>query len=168
MKNCCLLLLLLFGLPRAAYSSEVSGDKIPTIIVTGRADGYKADNSVTAMKTDTPLLDVPQSISVVTRKRLDDQAQRSMADVLRYVPGTTVGQGEGNRDQIALRGQNTSADFFLDGVRDDAQYYRSLYNIERVEILTGPFGAAPASTHSARGTCRRTSTPRSVKPPPSD
>ena len=138
MKNYCLLLLLLFGLPRAAYSSEVSGGKIPTIIVTGRADGYKADNSVTAMKTDTPLLDVPQSISVVTRKRLDDQAQRSMTDVLRYVPGTTVGQGEGNRDQIALRGQNTSADFFLDGVRDDAQYYRSLYNIERVEILKGP------------------------------
>nr|QQZ49647.1 TonB-dependent receptor plug domain-containing protein [Phenylobacterium glaciei] len=85
------------------------------------------------------MLDVPQSISVVTRERLDDQAQRSMADVLRYVPGTTVGQGEGNRDQITLRGQNTSADFFLDGVRDDVQYYRSLYNIERVEILKGPF-----------------------------
>lgn len=58
--------------------------------------------------------------------------------MLRYVPGTTIGQGEGNRDQITLRGQNTTADFFLDGVRDDAQYYRSLYNIERVEILKGP------------------------------
>ena len=62
-----------------------------------------------------------------------------MADVLRYVPGATVGQGEGNRDQITLRGQNTTADFFIDGVRDDVQYYRSLYNIERVEILKGPF-----------------------------
>jgi catecholate siderophore receptor len=75
----------------------------------------------------------------VTREKLDDQAQHSLADVLRYVPGATVGQGEGNRDQITLRGQNTTADFFLDGVRDDVQYYRSLYNIERVEILKGPY-----------------------------
>ena len=126
-------------MPGTAFASEAERDGTQTIIVTGKADGYKADNSITATKTDTPLLDVPQSISVVTRERLDDQAQRSMADVLRYVPGTTVGQGEGNRDQITLRGQNTTADFFLDGVRDDAQYYRSLYNIERVEILKGPF-----------------------------
>jgi catecholate siderophore receptor len=109
------------------------------IVVIGHSEGYLATDSVTATKTDTPLIDVPQTISVVTRERLDDQAQRSMAEVLRYVPGTTVGQGEGNRDQITLRGQNTTADFFLDGVRDDVQYYRSLYNIERVEILKGPF-----------------------------
>ena len=62
-----------------------------------------------------------------------------MADVLRYVPGVTIGQGEGNRDQITLRGQNTTADFFLDGVRDDVQYFRNLYNIERVEVLKGPY-----------------------------
>lgn len=129
----------LLCVPNLALASETDRDDAGTIIVTGKADGYKADNSITATKTDTPLLDVPQSISVVTRERLDDQAQRSMADVLRYVPGTTVGQGEGNRDQITLRGQNTTADFFLDGVRDDVQYYRSLYNIERVEILKGPF-----------------------------
>lgn len=129
----------ILALPAAAHANEVEGDAGRPIIVTGKADGYKANNSVTATKTDTPLLDVPQSISVVTRERLDDQAQRSMADVLRYVPGTTVGQGEGNRDQITLRGQNTTADFFLDGARDDVQYYRSLYNIERVEILKGPF-----------------------------
>lgn len=109
------------------------------IIVTGKKDGYLALDSVTATKTDTPLIDVPQTISVVTREQLDDQAQYSLADVLRYVPGTTVGQGEGNRDQITLRGQNTTADFFLDGVRDDVQYYRGLYNIERVEILKGPY-----------------------------
>ena len=129
----------LVAVPSLAHASEDGGDDAHTIIVTGKADGYKADNSVTATKTDTPLLDVPQSISVVTRARLDDQAQHSIAEVLRYVPGTTVGQGEGNRDQITLRGQNTTADFFLDGVRDDVQYYRSLYNIERVEILKGPF-----------------------------
>mgnify|MGYP001806313336 CR=1 FL=1 len=114
-------------------------DDSRTIIVTGASEGYVASNSVTATKTDTPLLDIPQSISVVTREQLEDQSHHSLADVLRYVPGTTVGQGEGNRDQITLRGQNTTADFFLDGVRDDVQYYRGLYNIERVEILKGPY-----------------------------
>lgn len=109
------------------------------IIVTGANTGYVAQDIVTATKTDTPLLDVPQSIQVVTRAQLDDQAHYSLGDVLRYVPGTTVGQGEGNRDQITLRGQNTTSDFFLDGVRDDVQYYRGLYNVERVEILKGPY-----------------------------
>ncbi len=126
--------------PGSAFADEavdeVSG---PDIIVTGKWEGYRADNSVTATKTDTPLIDVPQTISVVTREQLDDQAQHSIADVLRYIPGVTVGQGEGNRDQITLRGQNTSADFFIDGVRDDVQYYRGLYNLERVEVLKGPY-----------------------------
>lgn len=130
-----------FGQPvsaEEAFDVEAYDDS-RAIIVTGISDGYLATNSVTATKTDTPLIDIPQTINVVTRAQLDDQAHHSLADILRYVPGTTVGQGEGNRDQITLRGQNTTADFFLDGVRDDVQYYRGLYNIERVEILKGPY-----------------------------
>lgn len=126
------------GQPGGRAGAQADG-AIETILVTGHRQGYVALNSVTATKTDTPLIDIPQTIQVVTREQLDDQALRSLADVLRYVPGTTVGQGEGNRDQITIRGQNTSADFFLDGVRDDVQYYRSLYNIERVEVLKGPY-----------------------------
>lgn len=125
--------------PLSANTGEAEVQDEAAILVIGKAEGYRAVDSVTATKTDTPLLDVPQSITVVTREQIADQAQRSIADVLRYVPGTTVGQGEGNRDQITLRGQNTTADFFLDGVRDDVQYYRNLYNIERVEILKGPY-----------------------------
>ena len=68
-----------------------------------------------------------------------DQAMQSMADVLRYVPGATIGQGEGHRDAPSLRGNASTADFFVDGVRDDVQYYRDLYNLERVDILTGPY-----------------------------
>lgn len=139
MKKILLVSVAMVCTPGIALAADAAGDDAQTIIVTGKADGYKADNSITATKTDTPLLDVPQTIAVITRERLDDQALRSMGDVLRYIPGTTVGQGEGNRDQITLRGQNTTADFFLDGVRDDVQYYRSLYNIERVEVLKGPF-----------------------------
>jgi len=129
---------LLLALPAAASAQEAADD-LGTIIVTGQTEGYVAINSVTATKTETPLIDVPQTINVVTRQQLDDQAAYSLSDVLRYVPGVTVGQGEGNRDQITLRGQNTTADFFLDGVRDDVQYYRGLYNLERVEVLKGPY-----------------------------
>lgn len=123
------------------YGGEAADqcEECRTIIVTGASTGYVAQDIVTATKTDTPLIDVPQTIHVVTREQLDDQAHYSLGEVLRYVPGTTVGQGEGNRDQITLRGQNTTADFFLDGVRDDVQYYRGLYNVERVEILKGPY-----------------------------
>lgn len=126
-------------LPVAVSAQDASAESQTTILVTGFADGYAARDTVTATRTQTPLIDTPQTVNVVTRERIEDQAYRSIADVLRYVPGTTVAQGEGNRDQISLRGQNTSSDFFLDGVRDDVQYYRNLYNIERVEILKGPY-----------------------------
>lgn len=128
---------ILLALPTVAMAQEAA--ELDPILITGRSQGYVAVNSVTATKTDTPLLNVPQSVNVVTREQLDDQALHSLGEVLRYVPGTTVGQGEGNRDQITLRGQNTTADFFLDGVRDDTQYFRGLYNLDRVEVLKGPY-----------------------------
>ena len=62
----------------------------------------------------------------------------SVADVVAYVPGITSHQGENNRDQLVIRDNSTSADFFLNGVRDDVQYYRDFYNVERVEALKGP------------------------------
>jgi catecholate siderophore receptor len=123
----------------AAAAAEGGADQGDPILVVGKADGYLATDSATATKTDTPLLDTPQTVAVVTREQIEDQALRGLGDVLRYVPGVTVNQGEGNRDQITLRGQNTTADFFLDGVRDDVQYFRPTYNIERVEVLKGPY-----------------------------
>jgi catecholate siderophore receptor len=62
----------------------------------------------------------------------------SVGDVVRYVPGITYHQGENNRDQVVIRGNSSSADFFVDGVRDDVQYYRDLYNLDRFEALKGP------------------------------
>lgn len=116
-----------------AYDAEAAGT---VIVVTGSADGYRPVDA-NAVKTPTPLVDVPQTITVLTREQLDDQGITQLGDALRYVPGVVLGQGEGHRDQITLRGQNTTADFYLDGLRDDTQYYRSLYNIERVEVLKG-------------------------------
>lgn len=93
--------------------------------------------SETGLKTPTRLLDVPNSISVVYAEQISEQAFNNIGDILRFTPGASVGQGEGHRDQITLRGQNTTADFFIDGLRDDVQYYRPLYNLASVEILRG-------------------------------
>lgn len=106
----------------------------------GPVTGYRATRSATFTKTDTPLKEVPASITVVPAELIQDQAMQSIADVLRYVPGATAHQGEGNRDQVVLRGNSTTADFYVDGVRDDAQIFRDLYNLERVEVLKGPGG----------------------------
>lgn len=111
---------------------------LPTIEVQGaRSSAYLVRSTRSATKTDTPLRDVPQSVTVIPRDVIADQSMQSMADVVRYVPGVTMGQGEGNRDQPTIRGNNTTAGFFVDGMRDDVQYFRDLYNVERVEALKG-------------------------------
>ena len=99
---------------------------------------YGSRESRTATKTDTPLIDVPQSASVISSAVIKDQSMQSLADVARYIPGAGMAQGEGNRDTIILRGNSSTADFFVDGVRDDVEYFRDLYNIDRVEALKGP------------------------------
>lgn len=108
--------------------------------VTGRRDEstYVADHSVTLTKTDTPLVNTPQAISIITRELIDDTAMRGLGDVTRYAPGVGFAQGEGNRDTVVLRGNSTTADYFIDGIRDDTQYLRDLYNSERVEMIKGP------------------------------
>jgi catecholate siderophore receptor len=128
---------LLFALPGAAQA-ETMDDDAGTIVVTGQREApYRASSISAATRTDTPLLDVPQAVTVLTRQRLDDQAILSVQEALRFVPGAVGAQGEGNRDQIVLRGNNSTADFFVDGVRDDVQYFRDFYNLDRLEILRG-------------------------------
>lgn len=108
------------------------------IIVTGEQDeGYAVDDGTSGTKTPTPLIDVPQTIAVITSDQLQDQAITQLGEALRYVPGVSLETGEGHRDEVFIRGQETTADFYLDGLRDDAQYYRSLYNVERIEVLKG-------------------------------
>jgi catecholate siderophore receptor len=108
-----------------------------TVTITDIA-GYQTGTVSSATRTLTPLRDIPQSISVVTNQQIRDQSMAGIADVISYVPGVMSHQGENNRDQLVIRGNSTSADFFLNGVRDDVQYYRDLYNVDRVEALKGP------------------------------
>jgi catecholate siderophore receptor len=110
-----------------------------TVSVTISDSGsYQPELISSATKTFTPLINVPQSISITTKQQIADQMMSGIGDVVRYVPGVMAHQGENNRDQIILRGQSSSADFFVNGIRDDVQYYRDLYNLDRVEVLKGP------------------------------
>ena len=99
---------------------------------------YQAGSISSGTRTLTALRDVPQSVTVVTRELIRDQLMLTIGDVMRYTPGIQVHQGENNRDQVIIRGNSSSADFFLNGVRDDVQYYRDLYNLDRIEALKGP------------------------------
>lgn len=123
-----------------AVGPTSSGDQIRGLLGTGTTDvdGYVAGASSTFTKTNTRIQDVPQSVSIVTKDQFQDQGHESLGQTLQFVPGVTVQQGEGHRDHVTIRGQETTADFFTDGVRDDIQYYRDLYNIEAVEVLKGP------------------------------
>lgn len=105
------------------------------IVVTGDILYSSELNSV---KTPTPVIDIPQSLSITSADQIIQQGFDSVADIILYTPGVTNSQGEGHRDAVVFRGVRSTADFFVDGVRDDVQYYRGLYNLEQVEILRGP------------------------------
>ena len=95
-------------------------------------------DQVNSLKPPVPILDVPQSVSVITDEEIKNQGFREIGDIIRYSPGVNTSQGEGHRDAVVFRGVRSTADFYQDGVRDDVQYYRSLYNVEQLEILRGP------------------------------
>lgn len=134
------------GTAAFAETSEVNLPQVdvtaPRISDTQPEKGYNAKKSVSSTRTDTELRDTPQAITVIPQDLIKDQSIQSISQAVQYVPGVQSAQGEGNRDQIILRGNNTTGDFFLDGLRDDVQTYRDLYNTDRLEVLKGPNGMA--------------------------
>ena len=134
MKNLIKILLLLSAVMFAQTDGN-SDDQVEEIVIKGNV---LYSDQVNALKTPVPVLDVPQTVTIVTDDDIRSQGFREIGDIIRYTPGVNTSQGEGHRDAVVFRGVRSTADFFLDGVRDDVQYYRSLYNVEQVEILRGP------------------------------
>ena len=119
-----------------AQSTDEDADAVmEEIVVVGQ---YLYIDQVNALRSPTPVIDVPQSLSIVTADQMTRQGFNSVADIVNYVPGVNSSQGEGHRDAVVFRGVRSTADFFIDGIRDDVQYYRPLYNLEQIEILRGP------------------------------
>ena len=95
-------------------------------------------NQASGLRTGTPLIDVAQSLTVFSKEELKEKGIDDIRGIVDYTPGVNSSLGEGHRDAVVFRGVRSTADFFIDGVRDDVQYFRDLYNIEQVEILRGP------------------------------
>jgi len=133
LKNLFKILFLLAAIVHAQVADN--GDDIEEVVVKGNV---LYSDQVTALKTPVPVLDVPQTVSIVTDEDIRKQGFRSIGGIVRYTPGVNTSQGEGHRDSVVFRGVRSTADFYQDGVRDDVQYYRSLYNVEQVEVLRGP------------------------------
>jgi catecholate siderophore receptor len=133
LKNAFTVALSLLAVPIAAKQGEQT--LLEETIVRG---SYLQSSEANALKTPTPILDVPQSLSIVTAEEILKRGFTSVSDIIEYMPGVSMSQGEGHRDAVVFRGVRSTADFFIDGVRDDVQYYRPLYNLEQLEVLRGP------------------------------
>ncbi|MGR6738698.1 TonB-dependent receptor [Pseudomonas chlororaphis] len=113
-------------LPATAVNSEYS------------EQSYMPTESRSALKVDAPLRDIPQTVNVIPQSVIKDQGAQSMEDVLKNVPGVGLSNGDGQRDQVTIRGFSAIGDMYVDGIRDDALYFRDLSNVERVEVIKGP------------------------------
>ncbi len=119
----------------SAQTASTEGRAQEEVVVRGK---YLQSERVNALRTPTPILDVPQSLSIVTLEQMQRQAFVTIGDLINYTPGVNNSQGEAHRDAIVFRGIRSTADFYIDGTRDDVQYFRPLYNLEQIEILRGP------------------------------
>lgn len=132
-----------------AAADQLNTTVLPSMVIKGVAtSGYVTNKSSVSTKTDTPLIEVPQSISVVTRNELDARGVQDMSEALRYVPGVVVDQwgfeGRGY-EYLLLRGfQGLTTSLFRDGLSMAGQglYFNSFitetYGLERIDVLRGP------------------------------
>lgn len=124
-----------------SISAGNTATELPAVTVsTGREAGptYNPSVASSATKIEAPLRDIPQTVNVVPQSVLRDQGSRSMQDVMKAIPGIGLSHGDGQRDQVTIRGFSAISDQFIDGLRDDALYFRDLSNIEQVEVVKGP------------------------------
>lgn len=127
--------------PAFAQTKTASDASLPEVSVKSSRETpptYNPPTASSATKIEAPLRDIPQTVNVVPQSLLRDQGVRSMQDVMKSVPGIGLSHGDGQRDQVTIRGFTAIADQFIDGMRDDALYFRDLSNIEQVEVIKGP------------------------------
>ncbi|MCQ4347684.1 TonB-dependent siderophore receptor [Pseudomonas stutzeri] len=130
------------SLATPAMAEEQGSLQLDKVRVQGEQEaGYKSE-AVASPKYTAPLLDTPQTISVVPQKLIEQQQALSLRQVLANVSGITFSAGEGgggSGDSINIRGFGANANMQIDGLRDSAQTNRTdTFNIEAVEVIKGP------------------------------
>lgn len=120
--------------------AEDKAVQLPTLHVQAQQN-----RTVSMPKFTVPLVDTPQTLSVISSDIFNTQGATNLSDVLRNTPGITFAAGEGGSvasgDSFYMRGFDASGSIFIDGVRDTGDYNRDTYNLEQVEIAKGPAGA---------------------------
>jgi catecholate siderophore receptor len=107
-----------------------------TVVVS--AGDYRVEEQTAATHVPIAPLDLPQTLTTISQDVLRDRAVQSMQEALAYVPGASQILGEGRRDQVSIRGMNANTDQYIDGIKDDATYYRDLSNTDHIEVVEGP------------------------------
>jgi catecholate siderophore receptor len=124
--------------------ADTTDTKLETVHVTGTEESTPAQMSYQGGKTKVGKVaqlpkDIPQSVTVVTNKLMEDRNANTFKEALRNVAGLTFNAGEGGRigDNITIRGYSAVGDLYLDGMRDIAQYNRETFNLEQIDVLRG-------------------------------
>ena len=130
-----------FALASNAVAAEPKKEEpitLPPVVVQDQGSYYVPDSSLS--RIPVPLRDVPQSITIVPQKLMQERATSSFQEALKNVPGISFQAGEGGvqGNNLTLRGYNAKNDIFIDGVRDQGSYFRDIFNIEAIEVLKGP------------------------------
>jgi catecholate siderophore receptor len=136
-----------------AAQDDAESTELSRVLVEGeRMDDYKPEQA-SSPKYTQPLVDTPQTITVLTEKLLLDQGSLGLSDALRNVPGITMQVGEGGAgsgDFIRIRGFDASNDINIDGFSDSLQYSRNdLFNFEAIEVVKGPNSAYSGAGNAA-------------------
>jgi len=127
-----------------AQTAPTDGRTLPAVTVKEKAEALQGKEALRATTTrigkgNQGLRNIPQSITVITEKLIDDRNLDTMKDVLRNTAGITFQAAEGGEEDIRLRGFSLAGtgDIFLDGMRDPAFYDRDTFNNDRIEVLRG-------------------------------
>ncbi len=150
----CMGIALAFGLASPWALSQGTGATLGEVRVDAQADkesatapvaGYRARNAATATKTDTPLSETPQSVTVITRDQLVDQGASNLQDALLYAAGVRSDAYGLDSRSDGMRVRGSYPDVYLDGLRQNYNWYTSVtrsdaYALERIEVMRGPSG----------------------------
>lgn len=125
----------------AVEAEQQAVTNLPTISVKAEKEKslkQEVGQASSATKGLMQLKDVPQIVNVVPKQVLREQTVTSMQGALQNVAGLSFSVGDGQRDQVMIRGFSAITDNYVDGIRDDALYFRDMSNVERIEVLKGP------------------------------
>ena len=129
--------------PVYAQDAEISLEEINVEGAGGATTRYKRDR-VQSKKATAPLVDTPQTVTVVPEEVIEERGATDLTEVLRNTPGISIDAGENGfgagSNHVFIRGMNASGSIFTDGSRDNGSFTRDTFNLEQVELVKGPAG----------------------------